>query len=151
MEAIGGFTADRALRPGAGGLASVSGNDGGGPLSGVVIDGGTSVGRLPDGDGAGLRGVSPESVANNVVPPHQNGSMEAAGGFTADRALRPGAALASVGANALQSVPVYGGASVLEGDVVDQALAVLEPDSITAEDTALWGFRQAADFAGRVE
>ncbi|WP_395402727.1 DUF222 domain-containing protein [Arthrobacter sp. UC242_113] len=35
--------------------------------------------------------------------------------------------------------------------MVDQALAVLEPDSITAEDTALWGFRQAADFAGRVE
>ncbi|WP_395403793.1 DUF222 domain-containing protein [Arthrobacter sp. UC242_113] len=35
--------------------------------------------------------------------------------------------------------------------MVDQALAVLEPGAITAEDTALWGFRQAADFAGRVE
>ncbi|WP_414635195.1 DUF222 domain-containing protein [Arthrobacter ipis] len=40
---------------------------------------------------------------------------------------------------------------MLEGDVVDQALAVLEPDAITAEDAALWGFGQAADFAGRVE
>jgi hypothetical protein len=43
------------------------------------------------------------------VPPHQTGSMEAIGGFAADRAGRPGAGeLASVGANALQSVPVDG-------------------------------------------
>ncbi|UKA52399.1 HNH endonuclease [Arthrobacter sp. FW305-BF8] len=82
--------------------------------------------------------------------------MEAVGGFTEHRALGPGAGgLASepvsVGANALQSVPVDGGARVLEGDVVDQALALLEPDAITAEDAALWGFGQAADFADRLE
>ncbi|WP_311764286.1 HNH endonuclease [Arthrobacter ipis] len=35
--------------------------------------------------------------------------------------------------------------------MVDQALALLTPDSITAEDAALWGFGQAADFADRVE
>ncbi|MGN7249718.1 DUF222 domain-containing protein, partial [Arthrobacter sp. SAFR-014] len=35
--------------------------------------------------------------------------------------------------------------------MVDQALALLEPDTITAEDTALWGFGQAADFADRLE
>jgi hypothetical protein len=35
--------------------------------------------------------------------------------------------------------------------VVDRALVVLEADAITAEDTALWGFRQSADFADRVE
>ena len=82
--------------------------------------------------------------------------MEAIGGFTADRALRPGAGgLASdpvsVGANALQSVPAGADARVFEGDVVHQALALLEQDPIAAEDTALWGFGRAADFAGRVE
>ncbi|MDP9696029.1 UNVERIFIED_ORG: hypothetical protein J2X79_003607 [Arthrobacter globiformis] len=82
--------------------------------------------------------------------------MEAIGGFTADRVLRTGAGgLASepvsVGANALQSVPAAVDALVLEGDVVDQALALLTPDAITAEDTALWGFGQAAGFADRVE
>jgi hypothetical protein len=78
--------------------------------------------------------------------------MEAIGGFTADRAGRPGGGgPASAGANALQSVPAEGSAGVLEGDVVDQALALLSPDAITVEDTALWGFGQAADFAGRLE
>src|SRR6478609_8751619 len=69
MEAVGGFTADRAGRPGAGGLASVSGNDG--------------VGRF--GDAVSARG------AINVRPPLQTGSMEAVGGFTADRAGRSAA------------------------------------------------------------
>ncbi|MBD1541433.1 DUF222 domain-containing protein [Arthrobacter sp. IA7] len=82
--------------------------------------------------------------------------MEAVRGFNADRVLRTGAGgLASepvsVGANALQSVPADGDTRVLEGVVVDQALALLTPDSITAEDAALWGFGQAADFADRVE
>ncbi|MDP9693645.1 UNVERIFIED_ORG: hypothetical protein J2X79_001193 [Arthrobacter globiformis] len=82
--------------------------------------------------------------------------MEAIGGFNADRVLRTGAGgLAfepvSVGADALQSVPADGDTRVLEGDVVDQALALLEPDAITAEDAALWGFGQAAGFADRVE
>ncbi|MFE4543533.1 HNH endonuclease, partial [Arthrobacter sp. NPDC056727] len=75
--------------------------------------------------------------------------MEAVGGFTADRDLAPGAGvLASAGATALQSVPaeVVGGA-----DAVDHAIAWLESNPITAEDTALWGFRQSADFADRVE
>ena len=66
--------------------------------------------------------------------------MEAIGGFTADRAGRPGA-----------GGPASPGASVLERDVVDQALAVLNSDAITAEDAALWGFGQAADFADRLE
>ena len=35
--------------------------------------------------------------------------------------------------------------------MVDEALALLSADAITAEDTALWGFGQAADFADRVE
>ncbi|WP_251024510.1 hypothetical protein [Arthrobacter sp. ISL-65] len=64
--------------------------------------------------------------------------MEAIGGFTADRAGRPGAGgLATVGANALQSLPVDGDARVRDGDVVDQALALLSADAITAGDAAL--------------
>jgi hypothetical protein len=88
--------------------------------------------------------------------------MEAAGGtiggLTGHRAEGPGArGLASAGvpttagANALQSLPADGGSSVLEVDVVDEALALLSADAITAEDTALWGFRQATDFADRLE
>ncbi|HEY3574831.1 MAG TPA: DUF222 domain-containing protein [Arthrobacter sp.] len=82
--------------------------------------------------------------------------MEAFGGFTADRAGRAGAGgLASgpvlVGANALQSVPAEADARVFAVDVVDQALALLSPDAVTAEDAALWGFGQAADFADRLE
>ncbi|WP_314192168.1 DUF222 domain-containing protein [uncultured Arthrobacter sp.] len=74
--------------------------------------------------------------------------MEAMGGFTADRALGAGGlasgGLATAGANALQGVPAA-------ADAVDHALAALTSDAITAEDTAWWGFGQAADFAGRVE
>ncbi|MDQ1058791.1 hypothetical protein QFZ23_002692 [Arthrobacter globiformis] len=77
--------------------------------------------------------------------------MEAIGGFTADRAGWPGAGglatadgLATAGANALQSLPAA-------ADVVDRSLDLLTSSAITAEDTALWGFGQAADFAGRVE
>src|SRR5919205_2983503 len=79
--------------------------------------------------------------------------MEAVGGFTADRAEQPGAGAfasahsagpASFGATALHSVP-----AVL--DAVDQAIAVLDSDAVTAEDTALWGFGRSADFADRVE
>ena len=88
--------------------------------------------------------------------------MEAAGGtiggLTGHRAEGPGArGLASAGvpttagANALQSLPADGGSSVLEVDVVDEALALLSAHAITAEDTALWGFRQATDFADRLE
>ncbi|MFC9352045.1 DUF222 domain-containing protein [Arthrobacter sp. NPDC057013] len=82
--------------------------------------------------------------------------MEAIGGFTGHRALRPGAGglvsgRVSVGANALRSVPAGAYARVHEGDAVDQALALLEQDAISAEDAAFWGFGQAADFADRVE
>ncbi|MDQ0862564.1 DUF222 domain-containing protein [Arthrobacter globiformis] len=77
--------------------------------------------------------------------------MEAIGGFTAGRALGPGAGgfataggLAAAGANALQSLPAA-------ADVVDHCITVLSSNAITAGDTALWGFGQAADFAGRVE
>src|SRR5688572_20746769 len=88
--------------------------------------------------------------------------MEAAGGtiggLTGHRAKGPGArglasagVPATAGANALQSLPADGGSSVLEGDVVDEALALLSADAVTAEDTALWGFRQATDFADRLE
>ncbi|MFP3463493.1 DUF222 domain-containing protein [Arthrobacter globiformis] len=88
--------------------------------------------------------------------------MEAIGGFTEHLALGRGAGgLAgagglvsepvSVGANALQSVPAGAVTRIHVGDAVDQALVLLEQDAITAEDTALWGFRQSADFAGRVE
>ncbi|RAM37208.1 HNH endonuclease, partial [Arthrobacter globiformis] len=71
--------------------------------------------------------------------------MEVIGGLTDHRALGAGAGgLAIVGANALQSGPA-------EGDVVDEALALLSADAITAEDTAPCGFGQAADFADRVE
>ncbi|GAB12924.1 hypothetical protein ARGLB_028_00490, partial [Arthrobacter globiformis NBRC 12137] len=67
------------------------------------------------------------------------------GGFAADRALGPGAGgLASAGANALQVVSS-------EADVVDRSLADLASNAITTDDTALWGFGQAADFADRVE
>ena len=34
---------------------------------------------------------------------------------------------------------------------MDAALAVLESEAVTAEDTALWGFGQSADFADRLE
>jgi hypothetical protein len=83
--------------------------------------------------------------------------MEAIGGFTADRALGAGAGLfgsaqsagpASIGATALHSVPTE---VVPDADAVDQAMAWLESNPITAEDTALWGFGRAADFADRVE
>ncbi|MET3934115.1 hypothetical protein ABIE00_002161 [Arthrobacter sp. OAP107] len=82
--------------------------------------------------------------------------MEGVGGFTGDRAGRPGAGglasgLVSVGANALHSVPAEADARVFEGDVVDQALALLSSDAVTAEDAALWGFGHAADFADRLE
>jgi hypothetical protein len=78
--------------------------------------------------------------------------MEAIGGIAADRAGRPGAGgLATAGANALQCVPTDGDTRVRKGDVVDQALALLAPDAIAAEDTALWSFGQAADFADRLE
>jgi len=138
MEAIGGFTADRALGPGARGLATASGNDGGAWVSEGASGGGTSVGRLPND-------LLHSGGANNVRPPHQTGSMEAIGGFTADRALGPGAGgVASAGANALQSLAA-------EADAVDHAVDLLSSNAITAEDTALWGFGQAADFAGRVE
>ncbi|WP_087871864.1 HNH endonuclease signature motif containing protein [Arthrobacter globiformis] len=79
--------------------------------------------------------------------------MEAIGGFAADRAEQPGARRfasaqspgpASIGATALQSVPAG-------MDAVDHALAVLESEAITAEDTALWSFGRSADFADRVE
>ncbi|WP_172411748.1 HNH endonuclease signature motif containing protein [Arthrobacter globiformis] len=71
--------------------------------------------------------------------------MEAVGGFTGNRAVGPGAGgFASIGATALQSVPA-------ELDAVDQAIAALDSETITAEDTALWGFRQSTDFADRVE
>ena len=79
--------------------------------------------------------------------------MEAIGGFTGNRAVAPAAGglgsaqaggFASIGATALQSVPAG-------MDAVDHALAVLESEAITAEDTALWGFRQSADFADRVD
>ncbi|MDQ0864183.1 HNH endonuclease [Arthrobacter globiformis] len=71
--------------------------------------------------------------------------MEAIGGLTADRAGRPGpGGLATAGANALQVVSST-------ADVVDYALDLLTSSAITAGDTALWGFGQAADFAGRVE
>ena len=144
MEAIGGFTADRAGRPGAPGLTSVSGNDGGGWLSEGVSGGGTSVGRLPNDR-------SHSGGAINVRPPHQTVFMEAIGGFTADRAGRSGPGglasargLATAGANALQSLPAA-------ADAVDHALAALTSNAITPDDTALWGFGQATDFAGRVE
>ncbi|MBT2548606.1 hypothetical protein [Arthrobacter sp. ISL-65] len=35
--------------------------------------------------------------------------------------------------------------------MVDQVLALLTSDAITAEDTGLWGFGRAADFADRLE
>jgi Domain of unknown function (DUF222) len=144
MEAIGGFTEHRALGPGAGGLASVLENDGGGRVSGGVSDGGAMAGSPIVGRG------------KNVRPPDQTGSMEAIGGFTSERAGRPGpggwaSVPVSVGANALQSVPAGADVRVVDWDVVDQALALLEADAVTGEDTALWGFRQSADFAGRVE
>jgi hypothetical protein len=50
----------------------------------------------------------------------------------------------SLGATALQPLPA-------EGDAVDAAIAVLESEGVTAEDTALWGFGQSADFADRLE
>ncbi|WP_354260034.1 DUF222 domain-containing protein [Arthrobacter sp. OAP107] len=56
-----------------------------------------------------------------------------------------------MGANALHSVPAEADARVFEGDVVDQALALLSSDAVTAEDAALWGFGHAADFADRLE
>ncbi|MFE4836458.1 DUF222 domain-containing protein [Arthrobacter sp. NPDC056691] len=75
--------------------------------------------------------------------------MEAVGGFTAEGAARRagwsgGGGLVSMGANALQSLPAA-------ADAVDQSLALLASDPISAEDTGLWGFRQSADFADRVE
>ena len=67
------------------------------------------------------------------------------GGLTAHRAEGPGAGgFASAGATALQSVSA-------ELDAIDHAVAVLDSEAITAEDTALWSFRQSADFADRVE
>ncbi|MFF2316816.1 DUF222 domain-containing protein [Arthrobacter sp. NPDC058097] len=82
--------------------------------------------------------------------------MEAIGGFTAHRAFGPGVRglafePAFVGADALRSVPAGAYVGVHERDAVDQALALLEQDPISAEDAAVWGFGQAADFAGRVE
>ncbi|MFC7850961.1 DUF222 domain-containing protein, partial [Arthrobacter sp. NPDC057388] len=83
--------------------------------------------------------------------------MEAVGGSIGDRALGSGtglfgsaqsAAPASIGATALHSVPAE---VVPDADAVDQAMAWLESNPITAEDTALWGFGRAADFADRVE
>ncbi|MDQ0617767.1 HNH endonuclease signature motif containing protein [Arthrobacter globiformis] len=78
--------------------------------------------------------------------------MEAIGGLADHRALGPGAGVwATAGANALRSLPVDGDARVREAAVVGQALALLSADAITAEDAALWGFGQAADFADRLE
>ncbi|MFE4543058.1 hypothetical protein ACFRAH_10775, partial [Arthrobacter sp. NPDC056727] len=83
--------------------------------------------------------------------------MEAVGGFTADRALGPGAGglasaqaggFAAIGATALQSVPADVNAGA---DAADHAIAWLESNPITAEGTGLWGFRRSADFADRVE
>jgi hypothetical protein len=77
--------------------------------------------------------------------------MEAVGGFTADRAVGTGpgglvsardGGFVSLGATALQPLPA-------ETDAVDAAMAVLESEGVTAEDTALWGFGQSADFADR--
>ncbi|MFE5838072.1 DUF222 domain-containing protein [Arthrobacter sp. NPDC056493] len=79
--------------------------------------------------------------------------METVGGFTAEGAAHRagqragqsgGGGLVSMGANALQSLPAA-------ADAVDQSLALLASDPISAEDTGLWGFRQSADFADRVE
>ncbi|MFE5838950.1 DUF222 domain-containing protein [Arthrobacter sp. NPDC056493] len=75
--------------------------------------------------------------------------METVGGFTAEGAAHRagwsgGGGLVSMGANALQSLPAA-------ADAVDQSLALLASDPITAEDTGLWGLSQSADFADRVE